>query len=1294
MGTAAGLNRYDSRRFIQYFAEPDREGSLENDYITALYEDETGQIWVGTQVGLFVYQPAAAKFVSLPDSTLRTESIISISGDRQGRVFVLTPRTITNLTVRLEAGRTHRLESLGARERITELSSVAVSRDGKVYVNTDRGVRTYAPSEGELYSTLGDTTERKNTAIEFHSTLYFDSANRIWVTDRGNGLRYFDPEASKWHRVPNLSSDYVNGVTEDAKGDFWICTGRNGLNILHLATGEVEVIQYGDRPENNFLSNSLSTIFSDRTGGIWIGSFNNGLLYHYQDQLKYELYFPRSEVTGISSNYITALESTENDDLWVGAGEEGLFFFDRGERRFTRLTPHDSDPQGLGEKKENFYIFSLWLLEREQRLLIGTLTGFYDYDIRKDTWHYVHGPTVAPNRMPGSVNVAMVQRGRQAYIGGLGGLLVYDLDRRTTVARPLPDPQDRIVSMVEEGDHLYIATRNSGCFRVSERENSLTPIRFPGVEPTGLRFLHVDHRGRWLISSISHELVRIDPDWQKVDYLKMAAGRNHLLPMAFCEDADGGYWMATNQGLAHISEDLELTQMLDQDDGFPPTYFTVAALNRSHKGEILVGGNAGLYTFNPENFYVDNGPNSKVHITDMLLVNAQAKDSTNGFRPTGQIYTGASVDLPKNQSVITLEFTALDYHNPTRSRYAYRLDPYDTEWNEVGNRNYATYRELPPGQYTFKVRYRMDHRDEVADSASLSFRQPPKPWQSPLAMMAYGLVFLVVTWQVFTHRRKQYRLRREVQMQKFEREKLQELHDFKIEFFTQITHELRTPLTLILGPVETILGRGAATRDGGLLRIIHRNTLKLLDRVNQILDFRKLEQLEMKVFAKKGNIVAFAEDVLNSFRELAAGKALKLIFNSDLQGSPYVLFDRDIMEKILVNLISNAIKFTEEGSISLSIEDLPDDTGVARYTIRVEDSGRGILPENLEKIFTTFFQEQRDDRRQGSGIGLKMVKQLTELHRGSIVVDSQPGRGTTFCLAFPRADLDLMAADDAPPTVGRARSSSVPGTAAVTNAGQATDTKLLIIDDEPDIREVIQEIFAGHFQTFLAPSAETGLKVARTEMPDLIICDVMMGGMDGFAFCDLAKSDFLLRHIPVVLLTALSATEHEIQGLRTGADAYVTKPFSPGLLRATVDNLIASRKQLKESFLNSGILRPSDLALDNTDHDFIERIIAFVDAHLDQTDLEVSQIAADLGVSSSTLYRKLKSLTDLSANEFVRTIRLKRSLEYLKTSDLTISEVSYRVGFSDPKYFSTCFRRLYHRTPSDYQAQQRGSSVS
>lgn len=1285
IGTDIGLNRYDSQNFRSYSANKKDSLSLADNSITALYENEPGEIWIGTASGISIYNPATSAFRRIDQPRLQSKVLSIVSGEHSA-TWVLLRNQLVKVGKNYRVERSYPIGELQNREGIHAFSSAFKDRKGNLWVYTDKGLRLFDPISGKLLNVLEDTENFVQSTVDFFSVICEDSRGNLWVGVRGAGVKFYDSSQKRWVRLDGVSSQYINGIYEDINKNIWIVTGRNGLNIYYPETGKIEVIKYAEVPESNLLSNSLSCIYGDKMGGIWIGTFNNGLLYYYQHQFNYNLYYSKGQIKGISSNYLTAFATERSGNTWIGVGEEGLLRFDRNKNEFVKINPDPRLFSSSSELKENFYILSLHLTPDEKRLFIGTLTGLFEYRIETQTWKFYSRQKSGDQRVSLTYVTSILQDGDQLYLSGNNRFTVFDL---TTGEYKKTELENGYIScMAQSETKVYLGVRQSKLWEYDKAEKTIRKIETPLNLPGRIRCILVDKKGRVVVGSDNGGLFRFNAGFTEAEQIGNSYRGKKIVFQSLCNDPLTGYWAATTSGLIRVSEDFRIADVYGQNDGFTPNYFTPNGLFLDQNKEILVGGNAGFYSFIPAKFRPPARHYDKVQILDILVMNKSIPESeAEGFKITGDRGQIRRIALPKYQNLVTFEYSTVDFHNPSRGEYAFRLLPYDKEWNNVGSRHYATYRDLPAGTYTFQVKYRLQPDHSFNEITEMELYIPYIWWQSPLALLAYLLFVILLVREFYLYRVNKRRLSQEIEMQRFRNEKMQELHNFKIDFFTQVTHELRTPLTLIISPLEEIIQRYNHRPEKNLLKIIHRNTQKLLRTVNQILDFRKIENKDMKVFAKKGDIVTFAEEVLYSFLNLTEAKGVRLIFDTNMEKYPYVLFDKDIMEKILVNLISNANKFTSQGSITLRVYENENERFPSHYSIQVSDTGRGIRPENLRLVFDPFFQEHRDFKAMGSGVGLKIVKELVSLHKGTLELESEYEKGTTITLHFPKADLDLVNEEPLRPNLSKESTTEVTRP----SAGDLTagTSKILVVDDETDVLLFLEEIFAGDFHVYSADSAKKAIDIARTELPDIIVSDVMMPEMDGLEFCKFLKTDFLLGHIPVVLLTALNSTEHEIEGLKTGADAYVSKPFSVNLLRATVQNLLVSRQKLKQAFLNSSISNAREFTQNNTDKEFIERVIELIDEKLDKTDLELNDISNELGMSQSTFYRKLKSLTDLSGNEFIRAIRLKRSVDLLKNSTLNISEIAYKVGFSDPKYFSTCFRKFFHTTPTEFMLQNR-----
>lgn len=523
IGTEVGLNKYNSQNFKVYYSGNTEEGSLSNDHVICLYEDEQQRLWVGTLGGLNVYDRATSAFKKFQHELLGKEKILAITGDNKGNNWVLTRQYLVLVNEELKVAGTYHYSDITQDPEINTFSTCQADAVGKLWIYTNKGLRLFDAQAQKLVNPLMDNVSKISSNVEFISYIYFDQQGRTWVASRGDGLKYYAPSTGKWQEIQNLSSRYINGLIEDINHKMWICTGRNGLNIYDPETKEVEVIRYADKPESNFVSNSLSCIYADNLGGIWIGTFNNGLQYYFQHQLKFNLHYSEGQISGINSNYITSFAVNKNNDLWIGAGEEGLLFYDRASKTFHNVRPNRVDIQQAENLKENFYILSLLLTEDQDHLLAGTLTGFYDYHLSKNKWAYYHYKREGTNFMPTGFVAAMVQDGDIIYLATFSGVSVYNLQTKTLNNINPPGPHFRTTAIAQNDTSVFLGTRYYGLWRLSKSTYQLERITAGGDSsiqlPGRIRAIYLDKYGRLLIGTDFEGFFRCDPGFSRIEQL-------------------------------------------------------------------------------------------------------------------------------------------------------------------------------------------------------------------------------------------------------------------------------------------------------------------------------------------------------------------------------------------------------------------------------------------------------------------------------------------------------------------------------------------------------------------------------------------------------------------------------------------------------------------------------------------------------------------------------------------------------------------------------------------------------
>ena len=740
-------------------------------------------------------------------------------------------------------------------------------------------------------------------------------------------------------------------------------------------------------------------------------------------------------------------------------------------------------------------------------------------------------------------------------------------------------------------------------------------------------------------------------------------------------------------------------------DGLQSNSFMWDASFRGSDGQLFFGGVNGLNAFFPEDI-IENKDLPKVCISKLIInnQNVQIGDAFHGkvILEKGISYT-EEITLSHRDPVFSLEFTAMDNVNPAEVQYQYKLEGFDNDWILTGAEERSVrYTNLNAGSYIFQVKASNSDGAWNEFPAMLGIIILPPWWKSWWAITTYVGIFilLLIAFRKFILVRAQ--LIHEAKMEHLEREKTEEMYQMKLRFFTNISHEFRTPLTLILGPLQKIIkDLGDDRRFSRQITTIRRNSDRLFRLIDQVIEFRRIETNKIKLNAAEGDIVKFLRELTDSFEDIACERSISLDFNSDLEACE-IWYDENKVDKIVYNLLSNAFKFTpDKGSISVNFSLARQLDLVEKYVeISIEDNGIGISEEDLQHIFDRYFRVENPDSfvQTGSGIGLALTRELTELHSGKIEVTSRLGKGTSIRVLLPLGK-DHLSADEIVEKDETRKGQPVSLKHFVLKDEQEYIDKydpvqpqldhsdrliLLIVDDDRELREFFKTNFSPTYIVIEAENGKEGFGMALKNNPDIIISDIMMPVMDGIELCRKLKTDIKTSHIPIILLTAKAGIESRIEGLDTGADAYIAKPFTIKLIEVQISNIIENRKNLRKKFSKELVLQPSEIAITPIDADFLQKTIGIVEEHMSDTGFSVDSFIKEIGMSRSRMHRKIKALTSQSTSEFIRTIRLKRAVSLLEKSQLSIEEISYAVGFSSTAYFTKCFRIQFGVPPSEY----------
>lgn len=753
-------------------------------------------------------------------------------------------------------------------------------------------------------------------------------------------------------------------------------------------------------------------------------------------------------------------------------------------------------------------------------------------------------------------------------------------------------------------------------------------------------------------------------------------------------DDNGDLWIVTDNYLLRYNSKTNSFRKFGKADGLDMDEFYIHLCCKSTSGKMFFGGNKGIVTFFPDEIK-DNPFPPDVVITNLSLFNRPKEK----FEFEKDITELKVVELSYSQNDLHLEFVALHYSYPANNQYKYKLENFDNNWIDAGTQRNATYTNLDPGEYEFKVI--ASNCDGIWNETGTSIKiiiNPPI-WATTWAYLLYALLTLALIYFFWKLNLRRIKAKHEYEMSKFEAEKLHEVDEMKSRFFANISHEFRTPLTLILGPAKDIIEKSKdneAKQNAGLIK---RSANRLFGLVNQLLDLSKLEAGKMKLETREIDIIPLLKGLVLSFSSLAERKKITLSFNTT-EEKINVYLDRDKIEKIINNLLSNAFKFTPEGG--------KIDFTVTKQTntleLRISDSGKGIAKDHLDKIFDRFYQIDRSYTREqeGTGIGLALTKELVELHKGKIKVESEEGKGTTFIVRIPLGRDHLKPEEivgEKTETLVQTPKEDFELVTETTNRKEKTDIDLLletdkplllVVEDNSDVRKYIISHLEENYRIQEAVDGEDGLKEAFNHIPDLIISDVMMPKMDGFELCNKLKTDERTSHIPIIMLTAKATSQDKISGYETGADDYIMKPFDAAELKVRIKNLIEIRRRLQEKFTKADfVIKRGDIKINSLDEKFIGKLMIIIEKHIAEENFTIEEFESEIAMSKSQIYRKLKALTGKSPSRFVRSVRLLKAKKMISEHQATIAEIAYSTGFGSPAYFTRCFKEEFGYSPSE-----------
>lgn len=1295
IGTRDGLNRYDSRKFFTYRNVPGDSTTLTDNYILSLLEDSKKNLWVGTRTGLNRYDRSKDKYVRVSLPTLNASQypmVWAISEDKDGQIWVSTNHGLFCLSGSKKELVYDISHHEGLPDGCNNVFTFLQDHDKDIWIGTGNGVLQFKPYvKGKRLSLFRHYKKAPGVLNSDEVRVVVEAKDGVyWFGTKEGGLNVFDKAKNEfryWMHRPeakgrSLAGNDVRSIIKDRFGGFWIGT-INGLNYYTEKDG-FQTFTASDFDPFSISNNSIRPIYQDARGSVWVGTFFGGVsvydrhlpIFHHQF---YSPYYP-----SLSYNVVGGILQDERGNLWIGTEGGGLNYMEGNQFKH-----YKHDPTVPGTLSHN-HVKSLYL-GKNGDLWIGTYNGGLNI-LKKGSSTFLHYKN--DSKDPGSLannNVYAIREDRSGniWLGTYGGGL--SLKRAGDAMRfehyqagkageyHLSSDLVRMV-YVDSKDNLWVGTE-SGLNLKRAGQKAFEVFRYDPNNPKSISgdviiTIFEDAKKRIWLGTYKNGLNLYD---EKTKTFKRFTEKDGLAGnniFGILEDK-GLLWISTNNGICSFDPETGKTQIYNSKDGIGGNEFSVGAYLKARDGKLYFGGTHGLTSFYPSSIHPSTFVPTLV-FTDFKLFNESVVPGDEKIL-NKPISITDTVVLNHKQNIFTVEFSAINFILPEKNKYAYRLEGLEEQWNYVDNPT-ATYTNLNAGTYTLLVKGSSNDGIWNEVPARLTIKILPPPWKTWWAYTLYGLLIAGSIYLIVKYTKIKSRLEHELALEHLENERQREINEIKLNFFTSISHEFRTPLTLILAPVQHMLSQG--NLDGSskkLMTTVKNNSLRLLNLVNQLLDFRKQESGTYTLNKAHQDMSLFLDQIAMEFTHYAKERGINFFYEKPYS-TMMVEVDRDEMEKVIYNLLSNAFKFVPSYGIvkmDMEVEAPSADFPEGSVVIRVWDNGPGIPEEERSSIFDFFYQS---GNHSGSGIGLALAKNITELHGGKISVDSSTEDVTYTCFSvhLPSSTGSFVTLE---PTI-KIESTSSEEPEVFTENGKPM---VLIVEDNEEIRQVISQSLEKTYAINEAANGQEGWQKVRSLLPDLVITDIMMPVEDGITLLRNIKQNVETNHIPVLLLTARTAMESVIEGLQSGSDDYVTKPFHPEVLSLKIRNILESRERFRRKFIRDYVLTPAN-EVEEPDQVFLKKVISLIEENLAESEFNVNTLARELSMSRPVLYRKLKQLTDLSVIELISLLRLKKGAQLLCQEDAKVSQVAYQIGFSDPKYFSKSFKSHFGLSPTEYAA--------
>ncbi|MDU1905874.1 MAG: two-component regulator propeller domain-containing protein [Dysgonomonas sp.] len=1255
------------------------KNTIQTNIVNFVFEDSNHQIWLGTDKELYKVNKDNPEYYITGDDNL------SFQGAKESGEFIYF-FTQNNKIIVVDKNKKRYFSKINISPQKGKytINQTAVLDNKNILITGKQG--TYLLNTE--HATISSAKELFENQELIGTRILTDNKKQIWVYNKSGNVWKYETDQNKFKQIELIPKSILSvidleryDIYSDSRGIDWITTYGNGLFALDSKTGE---LSHFTRNNSELKTNYLLSVFEDRSGDIWIGTEHTGICKISLTKYQNEVFLPDTDKKNVENKIIRTVFQDKSGNIWIGTKSGNMYIFDENLHIKNTISLSQGMPYCIVEDKDG----SKWVGTKGNGLLVFSKEN----EKYKTYSHNLQDTTSLANN---SIYSILIDSNENVWIGTFGGGLLLceknDDDFKFKRIHSVSENQKFIRSIIQDDSGLIWVGGNNGIIvfdpnKIEKLPHHIRHYHFDKSNPNSLnnnevKIMFKDSQNRIWIGTSGGGLNLANKDSINGDihfkHFSSEEGIINNVIQSIEEDNNKNLWISTENGISKFNLTSYTFENYNFSDIWESNLFCESSSFKRKDGELMFGSYNGLYIFNPLSFNEKNSAAPLLTLT-RLRINGIPVISNSPDSPLKvSISETKRIKLKNGQNSFSIEFSSLNYQNSFSDRYTYILEGYDKTWSPITQYNVASYKNIPSGKYTFKVKGINSSGILDENETTLEITIVPPFWKSSQAIAIYIIVLLVSCFFAAKLILKMNKLHNAVEIEK-------RLTEYRLRFFTNISHEFRTPLTIIRGSIENINTMPSLPPSlKKQIKVLEKSSSRLMRLIDQLLEFRKLQKDSQELTLEYTDAVAFFQDIYNIFSDTAGKSHIHFTFTSNKE-SEIILLDKAKMDKVLFNLLSNAFKHTpENGNIKVELSFDEND-----LELKVSDSGIGIPQSKLDLLFQRF--KQINYSESGIGIGLHLTSELVNIHKGKIVYNDSEWGGASFLVTIP-VTKDTYSGEN----IISGNSLNIPENDKEENSHteeelivdkKYKDYKLLIIEDDNEIREFLMSQLENSFQVLTASNGLKGLEVATNEQPDLIVCDVMMPEMNGFEVTKKLKSDFETSHIPIILLTAHSSIEHQVEGIEAGADSYIMKPFSTKYLTTRIIKLIEQREKLQHKF--SQEIGTSQVTITTTDKDkeFLEKVHTILYQNLDNTEFSIEEFAQSVNLGRTMFYKKVKGITGYSPNEYIRIIRLKKAAELLRTTDLNISEVAYKVGFNDPFYFSRCFKDQFEITPTQFRS--------